>query len=155
MLLGQLDILSQPRAEPGLLLLFEVVCMCGGVGDVLLPLQATCSSSRLSLLFPISPLAGAGRAWASNPLPRSSGMSPTFPFPEAVDVLGGLPPSLTIPFFFSQELLGWGSAGPSGILGEKYGAPQRIQEIGCVWQSKELCNSGVCQPVLADLWILQ
>lgn len=100
MLLGQLDILLQPRAEPGLLLLFDVVCTCGVVGDVMLLLEAACPSSSLSLLFLISPLAGAGRAWVSNPLPlpRSSGCPGRFhTFPHH------LPPP---PFFFPQRILG-------------------------------------------------
>lgn len=148
MLLGQLDILLQPRAEPGLLLLFDVVCMCGGVGDVVLLLEAACPSSRLSLLFLISPPAGAGRAWVSNPLPlpRSSGCPGwSYTFPHHHHPL----------FFFPADAglrFSWSFRHPKR---GKYGAPQRIQEIGCVWQSKDFCNSGVCQPVLADLLILQ
>lgn len=139
MLLGQLNTLSslsQPRAEPGLLLLFEVVCTCGGAGEVGLLLEATCPTSRLCLLFLISLFSGAGMALHSSPLilSRNSeccGRSPIFPS-SSPSFLGAAGLRFTWPFKDARRV--------------KYGAPHRINEIPCTWQSKE-----VASPVQASL----
>lgn len=122
MLQGQLNMLSslsQPRAEPGLLLLFEVVCVCAGVGEVELLLEATCPTSRCCLLFLFSLLSGAGRAWPSSPLVLSNsserhGRSPVSPS-SSPSFLGAAGLRATWPFKDPRRA--------------KCGAPHRIQEI--------------------------
>lgn len=68
MLLGQLKMLSslsQPGAEPVLLLLFEVLCVWWG--ERVETMTGFSSDSRYCVIFLVSPLSGAGRAWLSYP----------------------------------------------------------------------------------------
>lgn len=97
--------LSQPRAEPGLLLLFEAVCAVGGRDwgycwrQPAPPVDLACYSLFLQLYDPLT-------VRRSSEYPRRS---PTFP-------------SSALPFW---QLLDWGSAGPSDILrGKIQSTPQ-------------------------------